>query len=142
MPKVPLLTEPRTAATAARALAPQSISSSAGRLRPARPTAHRSAIAARPTSAPRRRCGSYDPRQRDARWSTSSFHAKLHGMGWLYEEHAAHEGYVIGYVARDGRAPEAGLYRELAYPRDDGGRRVACIAAGCDCLAGYRRGDR
>jgi hypothetical protein len=50
-------------------------------------------------------------------------------MGWFYEEHAAHEGYVV----RDGCAPEAGLYRELGYPRDDGDRQVACIAAGCDC---------
>ena len=54
-------------------------------------------------------------------------------MGWMNEEHAAHEGYVIGYVARDGCALESGLYRELAYPRDDGDRQVACIAAGCDC---------
>lgn len=54
-------------------------------------------------------------------------------MGWLYEEHAAHEGYVIGYVVRDGCAPESGLYRELGYPRDNIDRRVACIAAGCDC---------
>lgn len=44
-------------------------------------------------------------------------------MGWEYEEHAAHEGYVIGYVARDGCALEACLYRELAYPRDDADRR-------------------
>lgn len=47
-------------------------------------------------------------------------------MGWFYEQHAAHEGYVIGYVVRDGCAPEAGLYRELGYPRDDGDRQVAC----------------
>lgn len=54
-------------------------------------------------------------------------------MGWQHEEHGAHEGGVIGYVTRNGCAPDAGLYRELEYPRDDGDRRVACIAAGCDC---------
>lgn len=41
---------------AARKPSPQAISSSAGRLRPARPTARRAALAARLTS------GSYDPR--------------------------------------------------------------------------------
>lgn len=54
-------------------------------------------------------------------------------MGWQLEEYGAHEGCVIGYAVRDGCAPDAGLYRELAYPRDDGDRRIACIAAGCDC---------
>jgi hypothetical protein len=50
-------------------------------------------------------------------------------MGWQHEEHGAHE----GYVTRDGCAPDSGHYRELEYPRDDGDRQVACIAAGCDC---------
>jgi hypothetical protein len=54
-------------------------------------------------------------------------------MGWQHEEHGAHEGGMIGYAVRDGCALDAGLYRELAYPRDDGDRRIACIAAGCDC---------
>ncbi len=34
---------------------------------------------------------------------------------------------------RDGCALDSDLYRELGYPRDDGDRRIACIAAGCDC---------
>jgi hypothetical protein len=54
-------------------------------------------------------------------------------MGWFYEEHAAHGGYVVGFVARDGCAADAGLYRELGYPRDDGTRQVECLSAGCDC---------
>lgn len=54
-------------------------------------------------------------------------------MGWQDEDHGDHEGGLIGYVARDGCVPDAGVYRELAYPRDDGDRPVVCITAGCDC---------
>jgi hypothetical protein len=55
-------------------------------------------------------------------------------MGWFHEEHAAHEGYVVGFVARDGCAADSGLYRELGYPRDDDTRQVVeCLSAGCDC---------
>lgn len=54
-------------------------------------------------------------------------------MGWQYEEYEAHEGGVVVYVVRDVWTSDAGLCRELGYPRDDGDRRIARIAAGCDC---------
>ena len=66
-------------------------------------------------------------------WSRLNAYAKLHGMGFQHEEYGAHEGFVTGFVTRDRCAPESGLYRELAYPRDEADRSVACIAAGCDC---------
>jgi len=54
-------------------------------------------------------------------------------MGWFFEDVTGHEGGAIGYVTREGCPPDAELYRELAYPRDDITRRVVRLAAGCEC---------
>lgn len=54
-------------------------------------------------------------------------------MGWVREEHPDHEGYVIGFVCREGCEQDSGLYRELMYPADDTRRDVELLAAGCDC---------
>jgi hypothetical protein len=53
-------------------------------------------------------------------------------MGWQ-SEHSEHEGYVVGFVTREGCSPESGLYRELMSPADNVTRDVEQLAAGCDC---------
>jgi hypothetical protein len=54
-------------------------------------------------------------------------------MGWLREDYPDHEGYMIGFVLREGCDRGSGLYRELMYPLDATTRRVELLAAGCDC---------
>jgi hypothetical protein len=54
-------------------------------------------------------------------------------MGWQHDEHPDHEGYLVGFVTREGCSPEAGQYRELTYPADDVTREVGRLGAGCDC---------
>ena len=59
-------------------------------------------------------------------------------MGWVYEDvdSVQHEGYVVGLVHshRADGTEIVGMYRELAYPLDDGrGVPVMRLQAGCDC---------
>ncbi|TQF12009.1 hypothetical protein FJV41_31270 [Myxococcus llanfairpwllgwyngyllgogerychwyrndrobwllllantysiliogogogochensis] len=54
-------------------------------------------------------------------------------MGFFREELRGHEGYPIGFVAREGTDEGAQLYRELQSPGDTGTRQVDVIAAGCEC---------
>jgi hypothetical protein len=56
-------------------------------------------------------------------------------MGWTSED-PKHEGYLIGFVEREGVTPGPGadgLLRECSYPKDDHPRRLVAISAGCDC---------
>ena len=64
-------------------------------------------------------------------------------MGWQREGHGAHEGYVVGYVLREGCQSDSRLYRELQYmpmsavgaiENDNIGPGVIQrIGAGCEC---------
>ncbi|MBE7524684.1 MAG: hypothetical protein HS109_20275 [Burkholderiales bacterium] len=55
-------------------------------------------------------------------------------MGLFSSNHPGHEGYLIGLVKDDERGLAAeGHMRRLAYPHDDGDRRVEVLQVGCDC---------
>lgn len=55
-------------------------------------------------------------------------------MGLFDSDLPDHETYAIAFVARDNCDPESRLYRELAYPNDNGDRTdILRLACGCEC---------
>lgn len=55
-------------------------------------------------------------------------------MGWCSAHSGEHEGYLVGFVVRDGCRDDDPLLRELEYPRDNCDRTdVRAIAAACEC---------
>jgi hypothetical protein len=56
-------------------------------------------------------------------------------MGWFREGAPGHEGYVVGYVIREGC--DASIVRELAYPEDKD-PRADLVWIGAACVCGWR----
>jgi hypothetical protein len=53
-------------------------------------------------------------------------------MGIQHPDHPGHEGYIVGFVTREGVQRDSGIYRELGYPEKEE-RVVEMVAAACDC---------
>ena len=55
-------------------------------------------------------------------------------MGYFRDDFPRHEGWVVGYVVREGCDRGSGLFRELLYPADKEDRTdLVVLGAGCEC---------